>query len=309
MKKSAFIYICLAGILWGTSGIFVHYLTPLGLSTVQLSAIRGTVSFIAMAIFALIKDRSLFKRAPREILAFFFIGLTLFLTATCYYTSITMTSVSTAVVLMYTAPVYVTVFSVARLGEKITKMKVMSIAFMLAGCALVSGIIGGIKFNLIGILIGVASGLTYAAYNILTKVTIEKGSPAESVTVYGFLFMMIIALLFSKPHEIVKVAAKNPLPAVPLMIGLGIFTFVLPYFLYTLSMHHLPAGTASALGIIEPMAATLFSVILFPESEKLDVFSVIGIALILAATVILALCESDGGAKKVKESTAEDGEA
>jgi len=308
MKKTAFIYICLAGILWGTSGIFVHYLTPLGLSTVQLSAIRGTVSFIAMAIFALIKDKTLFKRSPKEIIAFFFVGLTLFLTATLYYTSMTMTSVSTAVVLMYTAPVYVTVFSVARLGERLTPMKAISIVAMLVGCCFVSGLIGGLKFNLIGILLGIGSGVTYAAYNILTKVTIEKGSPAESVTVYGFLFMMVIALLVSQPQKIVSVAISDPLPALPLMIGLGIFTFVLPYFLYTLSMRSLPAGTASALGIIEPMAATLFSVILFDEA--LDVFAIIGIVLILAATVALALCDEVGGKKsECPSSGKEDKEA
>ena len=84
MKTSSFIYICLAGILWGTSGIFVHYMAPLGLTTIQMTAIRGTVSFIAMAIFALIKDKNLFKRHPREIFLFFFVGLSLFLTATCY---------------------------------------------------------------------------------------------------------------------------------------------------------------------------------------------------------------------------------
>ena len=301
MKKTALLYICLAGILWGTSGIFVHYLTPTGLTTVQLSAIRGTVSFIAMATFAFIKDRSLFKRKPKELLAFFFVGLTLFLTATCYYTAMTLTSVSTAVVLMYTAPVYVTVFSVAKLGEKVTPLKIASITAMLVGCCFVAGLIGGIKFDLIGILIGIASGITYAIYNIVTKITIEKGSPAESVTVYGFLFMMIIAVAVSNPIEIIEIAAKEPLTTVPLMIGLGIFTFVLPYFLYTLSMRSLPAGTASALGIIEPMAATIFSVILF--DEKLDVFSIIGIALILIATVILAKCDSSEESKESSEKS------
>ena len=302
MKRLAFVYICLAGIFWGTSGIFVHFLSPLGFSTIQMTAIRGVVSFIAMALFAFIKDRALFKRHPKEFIAFFLVGLTLFLTATLYYTSMTMTSVSTAVVLMYTAPVYVTCFSVARLGERITRWKVLSIAFMLLGCALVSGIIGGIKFDPIGILLGVCSGLTYAAYNILVKVSIEKGIPAESVTVYGFLFMMITAVIFSNPAEIISIAASEPLPAIPLMIGLGVFTFVVPYFLYNLSMRNLPAGTASALGIIEPMAATVFSVILFPEDEKLDLFSVIGIILILTATVILALCEGSDPEAKAKNS-------
>lgn len=295
MKKSAFLFICLAGVLWGTSGIFVHYLTPLGLTSIQLSAIRGTVSFTVMALYALIFKRSLFKARAKEILLFFFIGLMLFATATCYYTAMTLTSVSTAVVLMYTAPVYVLIFSVLKLGEKISIPKIAAIAFMLIGCCLVSGLIGGVRFTPLGLLIGALSGITYAIYNILTKIAVERGSDAVSVSIYGFLFMTVTAIIFCRPIGIFEVAAAHPLPAIPLMIGLGICTFVLPYFLYTLSMKHIPAGTASALGIIEPMAATLFSVILFRET--LSVFAVIGIALILIATVILAIC-SDGKTKK-----------
>ena len=44
MKNKAFIYIIIAGLLWGTSGIFVHYLAPLGLSPLQMASIRGTVA-------------------------------------------------------------------------------------------------------------------------------------------------------------------------------------------------------------------------------------------------------------------------
>ena len=71
----------------------------------------------------------------------------------------------------------------------------------------------------------------------------------------------------------------------PLLIGMGICTCVIPYFLYALSMKELSAGTASALGIIEPMAATVYSVVLF--REKLDAFSGAGIVLILASVFLL----------------------
>ena len=81
-------------------------------------------------------------------------------------------------------------------------------------------------------------------------------------------------------------AAQKPLLIVPLMIALGVTTFVLPYFLYTLAMRDLPAGTASALSIVEPMAATVFSVVLFHEA--MSVASVIGIVLILLAVFLLS---------------------
>lgn len=124
------------------------------------------------------------------------------------------------------------------------------------------------------------------------KIALKRGCSAISATIYGFLFMSATALIFASPRDVISHAAQKPALTVPLLIGLGIFTFVLPYFLYTLSMRDLSAGTASALGIIEPMAACVFSFALL--GEKLDVFSVIGILLILGAVFMLSIAESGG---------------
>ncbi len=296
MKKQAFIYIILAGVLWGTSGIFVHYLSPYGFSSLQMTAVRGVVSLICMTVYALIADRTLFKITPRELIFFAAIGTSLFFTASCYYSSMQMTSVSTAVVLMYTAPIYVMIFSVLFLGEKISRLKLVSVACMLIGCFLVAGIIGGMRFDLTGIIIGVLSGIAYASYNIFTKISMKTGSRPVSATLYSFLFMSIIAICVCEPAEIVSNATKSPAATLPLLLGLGICTFVLPYLFYTLAMKTLPAGTASALGIVEPMAATLFSVILFDEA--LNIFSVTGIALILLAVFLLGYSDN-----KINEQT------
>jgi drug/metabolite transporter (DMT)-like permease len=55
-------------------------------------------------------------------------------------------------------------------------------------------------------------------------------------------------------------------------------------------MKDLSAGTASALGIIEPVAATIFSIVFF--HQKPDIFSIGGIVLVLAAVVLLGICEN-----------------
>lgn len=167
MKKKALLYIVVASVLWGTSGLFIHVLTPLGFSALQLTAIRGTVSSICLHGYALIRDRSLYRIRWKELMIFLCSGLCIYGTAACYYSSVIASSVSTAVILMYTAPVYVMAFSVAFLGERFKFPKLVAVVFMIAGCALVSGIVGGMKFSLIGILLGVASGIIYSGYDII----------------------------------------------------------------------------------------------------------------------------------------------
>ena len=290
MKTRALIYIILAGALWGTSGVFVHFLAPYGITSVQMTAVRGTVSFLCLAGYALMKDRTLFRASRRELLLYACMGAAIFATATLYYTAMQLTSVATAVVLMYTAPIYVMIFSVLFLGESLSRGKMASVALMLVGCCLVSGIIGGLKFDLIGILLGVFTGIMYAVYNIVTKVAMKQGGRPVSATTYSFLTMGAIAIPFCGPGALVSAASQEPLVTVPLLIGLGIVTCVMPYFLYTLSMRHLSAGTATSLGIVEPMAATLYSVAFLKES--IDVFQIIGIVLILLAVVFLSKEES-----------------
>ena len=50
MKKSALFYIILAGLLWGSSGVFSNLLAPYGFSSLQLTATRGIVSGLSITL-------------------------------------------------------------------------------------------------------------------------------------------------------------------------------------------------------------------------------------------------------------------
>ena len=286
MNKKGLIYIILASVLWGTSGIFVHYLAPYGLTSLQMTFIRGFVSFVCMMFYILVTDRKLIKTNINELVLFLGSGISFFLTATCYYHSMQLTSISTAVVLMYTAPIFVMIYSVMFLGEKLSKLKFLSVAGMIIGCGFVSGIIGGLKFNTLGIAIGFVSGISYASYNIITKIEMQKGINPFKANFYCFLFSILVGILIANPYKIIDCISINPPVVIPLSIGVGVIACIMPYFFYTLALEEIPAGTASSLGILEPMAATIFSVIIF--KEQLSTFSVIGIILILGSVFLLS---------------------
>lgn len=280
--------------LWGTSGIFVHVLSPYGFTALQMTAVRGVISTLCMAGFALLFDRRQFRiRGLSELALFVTMGATLFGTAFCYFQSMQMTSVSTAVVLMYISPIYILLFSVVVFHEKLGWVKAISVAGILLGCVLTSGIIGGGRFNLPGVLIGVLSGVSYAIYNILAKVSVRRGASPIKATLYSFLFMMIIALIPSRPDRMISCVAKSPAETVPLLIGLGICTCVLPYVLFNYSLKTLPSGTASAMSIIEPLSASVFSFTLLGEDP--DAFAIAGIVLILVCVIVLERSEMGNG--------------
>ena len=299
MKKQAFFFIIAAGILWGMSGIFVHLLAPYGYTSLQMTALRGAVSFLCLFFGALIRNRSAFRVKLPELLLFAGIGLALFGTGSCYFASMQLTSISTAVVLMYMSPVYVTVFSALFFGEKLSRLKLVAVVGMLVGCCLVSGIFGGLTVNLGGILLGLLSGISYAAYNILTKISMRRGSSPISTTLYSFFFLSVIALAVADPISIVEHTAKKPALLLPLTVALGVVTFVLPYLFFTLGMRALPAGTASALSVVEPMAATVFGVLLL--REPIEPLALVGIFVILLSVVLLSRAEGQSSSHKTKK--------
>lgn len=289
--QKAFLLIVLAGVMWGTSGIFVHYLSPLGFSPLQMVAARGSVSFVCISAFALVKRRDFFRAKPRDLLLYFFIGVSLFFTCFCYYTAIASTSVATAAMLLGLSPVYAIFFSILFLGEKMSPLKAVAVIGILAGGVLVSGIIGGMVFDLFGLVMGVLAGVAYAAYSVLTKIAGRRDCPAGATTLYGFLVMAVISVAVSDPAAAFRTIAESPLPSIPLLIGIGIVTFILPYSMFTVSLKHISAGTGSSLGVVEPLTATLFSVFLF--DEKLNLPSLIGVILILVSVVLLGRAASE----------------
>lgn len=289
MRQRAFLYVIIACVCWGTAGLFVDWIVPFGFSSVQMTTMRVIVSFLCMLGFVLVKDPKLLKTTLTDLLLFVVVGAGLFGTALFYYMSMQATSVSTAVVLMYTAPAYITVVSAIFFGERFCKLKLVSVVCMMIGCCLVSGIIGGFRADAWGITAGVLSGLSYAAYNIVTKIAMRRGNSPFTTTLYAFFFAMILALCFCKPVDMVSHFAAAPLITVALAVAQGLMTCFIPYILYTIGMRTLPAGTASSLAIVEPMAATMFSVVLL--GEKPTVMSVGGIVLILFAVFLLGRAE------------------
>ena len=284
MKKKAYIYVILAGMLWGTSGIFFKALEPYGFSPLQMTTMRAVISAICMIAYIAVKDRKLLKASGKELILFLCSGVCIFGTASCYFLSIEASSVTTAVILMYTAPVFVMAFSCLFLGEKFSLAKGISVVLVIVGCALVSGIAGGMTVNLPGVFFGLISGIAYSAYSIFTKISSMRGTDSLKGSMYAFTVMGVIASFASDTVGIGEAAVAQPFPLVLLIVGIGVCTCFLPYVFYNLALRDLPAGTVSAMVIIEPVAASVFSVFM---GETLGIPAIIGIVLVLVAVVVL----------------------
>ena len=122
MKKDTLgtLYVLIAGILWGTMGLFVNYFDSLGLGSIDIAGVRVFFAAILVVIFILIKNPKLLCIKLKDIWCFIGSGLiSLMIFTVCYFRTIVLSSMSVAAVLLYTSPVFVILLSLIIFKERI----------------------------------------------------------------------------------------------------------------------------------------------------------------------------------------------
>ncbi len=287
-SKLGIILIILAGCFWGSMGIFVRKLGTYGFSAIQIVSIRISLAALIFSLVLLIKDRRGFRISIKDIPLFLGLGFgsILFFTV-CYFTAITMMSLSTAAILLYTSPVWIMLMSIFFFHEKLDRRKLIALLLAFGGCVLVSGI-SGEGMTVTGLLIGLGSGIGYGLYSILGKIALRKYS-SYTVTTYTFIFATAGSWIISQPADMIgKFSLASDFGFLIVLCFLtALITAVIPFLSYTIGLESVEASKAGIIATIEPMVATLIGILVF--SEKLTFMSGAGILLILAAVVILNL--------------------
>ncbi|PWN06450.1 DMT family transporter [Rhodohalobacter mucosus] len=270
-----------AAALWGCIGIFTEYLSDGGFTSLQIVTLRAAMAAILLFFILWLRDPSLLRIRLADYRYFIGTGI---LSVTffnwCYFTAINVTSLSVAVILLYTGPAFVILLSALLFREKITPRKAVSLALTFAGVVLVTGVFpaGFSEFSFYGILVGLGSGFGYALYSIFSKFALEKFRPL-TIIFYTFLF----ASLFLIPFTLIVGPEWPSQTFTPesfgVVLGMGIFPTVLAYLLYTEGLNRMEAGSASITAMIEPATAATLGIMLF--GEQIRILQVMGILLVL----------------------------
>ncbi len=287
-RKTGTLFIIIAAALWGMISIFVTLLTSLGLSSMQISAVRSCAAPLFLIPFIWFKDKRLLFIAPRDWYYFFGTGvISLLFFNWCYFNTIKAASVSVAAVLLYTSPIFVVLMSAALFGEKLTRFKLLALAFTFLGCVLVSGIISqGGSIGLYALLSGLGSGFGYALYSIFGRYALRKYDPL-TVTLGTILFCGAGSIVLS----IAESGSSLPTAFFSLKgfigcSGMALLCCALPYMLYTTGLCHVESSKASIYATVEPAVAALIGVTLF--KEQLTIANLIGMAMIFLSVLLLS---------------------
>lgn len=285
-SRFAPLLILAAGACWGCTGAFARVLGDAGFTSLQITEIRLFMAALILVGIALATDRAALRVKPRDLWCLVGAGVAseLFFNA-CYFTTISLTSLSVAAVLLYTAPVFVMALSRIVFKERVTRRKIAAALLTIVGCALVSGLLTSVPaLSAAGVLIGIGSGLGYALYSVFSRLALERGYSPLAVVAWTFVFAALGGLFIVDPAATTHHIVERPESLLPLA-GNAIVSTVLPYILYTTGLRHVENGRAVIFASLELVVATALGVVAFGETLSLG--NLVGVSLVIVAIVLM----------------------
>ncbi len=283
-KLLSVISVIMAGILWGSMGIFVRRLNSAGLQLMGIVELRAVVTAVIMFVILAIFRRDLLKLRLKDIWCFIGTGIgSIVFFNYCYFKTMVSASLSVAAILLYTAPAIVMLMSFVLFKEKMTLRRIAAVVIAFIGCVCVSGLSPANNISISCIITGLGAGLGYALYSIFGRFALQRGYSSVTISAYTFLFAAIGTLPLINPSELfMKLGTGSDV--IVFAIIFGVVTTIMPYALYTWGLQYLENGKASVLASVEPVVATLIGIFVFDEA--LTVSAAIGIILVLISIML-----------------------
>ncbi len=237
--KIGIIQMIICSVLWSTAGLFISYID---LNPFAIASFRGVVAGITILCMMLIMKIKI-KVTKRSLLSMLFVSGT----ALCFVCATKYAGAANAIVLQYTAPVYIVIFSALFLKKKTSKNDIITVIVTLIGIVMffVESLEGGSLFgNILGLMAGIFMGLMFVCVGECDKDEKLSGIMLSQflTAVVGFSVSLFMENNFTT--ELIPILC---------ILFLGIFQLGIPYALYGLANSNCPALMCCLIAAIEPI--------------------------------------------------------
>jgi drug/metabolite transporter (DMT)-like permease len=280
------IFMLVAVIFWGGSASLAKILIVTRFDTLIISQTRTTLTFILLLIFFTLTKRSVFRVQTGDLWKLAVLGIIgVAVTNFTYYYTVKESSVATAILVQYTAPVWIVLYSamIAK-SEKLDHIIVISLIIALVGCnfAVTGGTWNNITLKGWAIVTGPLSAFTYAYQVIGTKQLLKRYS-VWTLLLYMFGFAAFFWLLINPPTQIMT---KNyTIEDWGILWMFAVVSILIPQTVFAMGLKILSASTVGVIGIMEPVFAIIIAY--FMLHETLGYVQILGALLVVAAVGLL----------------------
>lgn len=271
-----------AAVCYGTNPLGALKLYAEGVQTNSVLFYRFGLAWVIIAIVMFFRKESL-KVTRQEFTALTGLGLLFIVSSLTLYLSFHYMAAGVASTILFTYPVMTAVIMAVFFRERITWATVVSLALSGAGVVLLYWSDSAGTLSTVGVILVLASALSYALYIILVNRSNLQMSSFKInfyVLLYCTLGMVVYSLIAGLPLTLPQNATSwfyvGWLAVVPAIFALVLMVYAAKYV----------GSTATAiLGALEPLTAVLIGIFVFNEPFTLNL--AIGIALILGAVMVI----------------------
>lgn len=280
--------ILITGIVWGFIGLFVKELSNLGATSELIAFFRVFFAFIFALVLGLILYKPKGFILTREQLFWCILDgvLTQGVFNVAYAMCVEKSGVAIAAVLLYTSPVFNAIISYIAFKERLGIKRNLILALNMLGCIIAAT---GLDFtfktiSLIGILMGLISGLSYGAAPVLGKY-VNRNPNLFVVIAYNELFASLFMLIFTKPFKNVEIISTK-MWIYGIMYGV-LITGVAYMFYYDGVKRMTETSIIPVIASIEVVVAAIVGILIY--KEPLNLYNYIGILIVVISIFLMSI--------------------
>ncbi len=258
------LYILLTALLWSTGGLLIKYIP------MNAIAINGSRSLIAFICFCLYRKSAKIKINKTILLA----ALSLVLTNILYVAANKLTTAANAIVLQYTAPIFVLLWDCIYKKQFPRKRQCLIVAMAFGGMILFfcDQLEGG---YLLGNILAILAGLCFSGVFFVNSL---PSSSSEDSSMLAFVIASLVSIPFLSDLKNLDGTGWGAL------LILGIFQLALAYILFAKGSKLTSPVSASLIGLLEAVLNPLWVFLFF--QEKIGRFALLGAFIIMTAVVL-----------------------
>lgn len=285
-RRIAVVTVVASAACFATLGILTKWAFAGGADPSSLLAVRFLAAAVVMGVVQAVRDPRALRVTRGDLLRFLGLSVTGYGVASlCYSYAVRAIGASVTTVLLFTYPALVSIISWLLWREHFPPRRVAAVVLTFLGCGLVADVFSGVSgVNLRGILLGLAAGLGYAIFNVLSYRSLGR-TPRPTIMTYTFGFSAIgMGIVAAATGSLAAVSRWDSSAWIALALIVAVPTFAAVMF-YLGGIKALGAAQAAIISTLELPLTVVFAAALFAD-ERLGPGQLLGAAIVLAGVVL-----------------------